>query len=157
MEETVREEFRVIVLAVMVLPINVENCMILADKSPVLMEETVREEFRVMVLAVMVLPINVENCMILADKSPVLMEETVREEFRVMVLAVMVLPIKVETLIVCTFNVDIKTLGVEIVRAIPAFTLIWSALNCNVLASIVIVSDGSRLGVIGIMVEIDRV
>jgi len=60
-EETVKEEFKVIVFAVIVLPINVENWMVLAVMNPVLIEETVREEFKVMVFAVMVLPINVEK------------------------------------------------------------------------------------------------
>ena len=60
-EETVREEFNVIVLAVMVLPVKVENWMVLTDNEPVLIEETVREEFRVIVFAVMVLPVKVEK------------------------------------------------------------------------------------------------
>ena len=61
MEETVKDEFRVIVFAVIVLPISVENWMVLTDNEPVLMEETVKEEFRVIVLAVMVLPVKVEK------------------------------------------------------------------------------------------------
>ena len=61
MEETVKDEFNVMVFAVTVLPISVENWMVLTDNEPVLMEETVKEEFRVIVLAVMVLPVKVEK------------------------------------------------------------------------------------------------
>ena len=157
MEETVREEFRVIVLAVMVLPIRVENRIILADRSPVLIEETVKEEFRVIVFALMVLPISVENWIVFADKSPVLIEETFNDELIVIVFAVMVLPISVETTIVRTLNVDKITIGVEMVKAFVALTLILSALKFNVAAFIVMVCDGSRLGVIGTMVEIAKV
>ena len=156
-EETVREEFRVMVFAVMVLPISVENRIVLTDNEPVLMEETVKEEFRVIVFAVMVLPIRVENWMAPADKSPVLIEETFNDELIVIVFAVMVLPISVETMIVRTLNVDKITIGVEMVKEFAALTLILSALKFNVVAFIVMVCDGSRLGVIGTMVEIAKV
>ena len=43
-EETVSEEFSVIVFALIVLPVNVEKVITFADKSPVLIEETVSDE-----------------------------------------------------------------------------------------------------------------
>jgi hypothetical protein len=156
-EETVSDEFNVIVFAVMVLPVSVENVIAFTDRSPVLIEETINDEFNVIVFAVMVLPVSVENVIAFTDRSPVLIEETINDEFNVIVFAVMVLPIRVETLIVCTVNVDKITTGVEIRKAFVAFTLILSALKFNVPAFIVIVCDGSRLFVIGTMVEIDNV
>jgi hypothetical protein len=141
----------------MVLPINEEKVMVLAKRNPVLMEETVSDEFNTIVLALMVLPVSVEKVIAFADRSPVLMEETVSDEFNVIVFAVIVLPIRVETLIVCTVNVDKITTGVEIRKAFVAFTLILSALKFNVTAFIVTVCDGSRLFVMGTMVEMDNV
>jgi hypothetical protein len=156
-EETVSDEFNVIVFALIVLPMSEEKVIILAKRNPVLIEETVSDEFSVIVFALMVLPISEEKVIVLAKRDPVLIEETVSDEFNVIVFAVMVLPIRVETLIVCTVNVDKITTGVEIRKAFVAFTLILSALKFNVPAFIVIVCDGSRLFVIGTMVEIDNV
>jgi hypothetical protein len=47
--------------------------------------------------------------------------------------------------------------GVEIANTVPIFRFIVFALYCNAEAFMVMVCEGSRLGAIGTMVEIDKV
>jgi hypothetical protein len=60
-EETLSDEYNIILFALMVLPVREENVATSAKRSPVLIEETDRDEFRNMVFAVIVLPVREEN------------------------------------------------------------------------------------------------
>ena len=60
-EETDRDEFNVMVFAVIVLPVIEENVSASIDNTPVLIEDTDRDECNSMVFAIMVLAIREEN------------------------------------------------------------------------------------------------
>jgi hypothetical protein len=60
-EETLSDEYNIILFALMVLPVKEENDATSAKRSSVLIEETDRDEFRNMVFAVIVLPVREEN------------------------------------------------------------------------------------------------